>query len=239
MENQKNDKSVNSWSEWFDRAAQVFDDPRMKVAYYKSGETGEPYPEDAVRLTHQDIFNKLQPRQADWILDVGCGVGFFAKFFSAKVSRIVGTDVAPHMIKTAATLNPQSAFLVARADVLPFKGKLFDSIFSYGVTQYLPDEAVVQRMLDEMRRLLKAEGKILIGDILEPAPAVENKSYNKPTPKSKPWWPESLDHNLSKLYLSRDFFREYCARHQLSCRFFKQEIPGRSIPTPRYDVLMS
>ena len=244
MKNPKRNKngnalSVNSWSEWFDRAAQVFDDPRMKIAYYKSGKTGEPYPEDAVRLTHQGIFDKLQPRPADWLLDVGCGVGFFTKFFSGKVKRIVGTDVSPHMIKTAATLNPRGAFCVARADVLPFKEKLFDRIFSYGVTQYLPNEATVERMLDEMRRLLKVKGKILVGDILEPVQEVDNKSYNKPTPKSKPWWPGSLDHNLSKLYLSRKFFLKYCEKHPLSCRFFKQEIPGRSIPTPRYDVLMN
>ena len=244
MPKPKNDKKgspapVVSWSEWFDRAAQVFDDPRMKVAYYKSGKTGEPYPEEAVRLTQQDIFNKLKPKRNHRLLDVGCGVGFFTKFFADKVARIVGTDVSPHMVKTASMLNPQDIFLVASADVLPFKGKLFDRIFSYGVTQYLPDEKTVQRMLDEMRRLLKSPGQIFIGDILEPVQEADSKSYSQTTPKSKPWWPESLDHNLPKLYLSKDFFRSYCAKDQLACRFFQQNIPGRSIPTPRYDVLIS
>ena len=244
MPKQKDDKNpdpppVHSWSEWFDRAAQVFDDPRMKVAYYKSGKTGEPYPEESVQLTHQDIFNKLKPQKDHHILDVGCGVGFFTKFFSDKVAKIVGTDVSPHMIKTASALNPSAVFLVAPADVLPFKGELFDRIFSYGVTQYLPDEKTVQRMLGEMQRLLKPRGQIFIGDILEPVQEIDIKSYSKSTPKSKPWWPESLDHNLPKLYLAKDFFRSYCGKHHLSCRFFQQSIPGRSIPTPRYDVLMS
>src|SRR3989338_1956122 len=156
---------VQSWSDWFDRAAQAFDDPRMKIAYYKNGQTGEPSPKEAARATHQDIFNKLSPSPTDTILDVGCGVGYFTHYFGDKVLQVTRTDVAPHMIETAKKLTPHGIFVVAPAHQLPFQGKIFDKIFSYGVTQYLPDEATVQKMLREMLRLLKNGGRILIGDI--------------------------------------------------------------------------
>ncbi len=229
---------VKSWSDWFERAAQTFDDPRMKIAYYKNGQTGEPYSEEAVKATHQDIFTKLAPQKTDILLDVGCGVGYFTKHFGHRVKKIVGTDVSSHMIETAKHLNPGNEFLVAPAHTLPLKGKLFDKIFSYGVTQYLPDEKTVQEMLDEMRRLLKPDGRILIGDILEPVEQDKKGSYKRTTAKGKRWWPQSLDHDLTKLYLSRDFFLSYSQRHDFICKFFEQKIAGRSIPTPRYDVVM-
>ena len=170
---------VKSWSDWFDRAAEEFDDPRMKIAYYKNGQTGEPYPKEAVRATHQDIFSKLSPSPTDTVLDVGCGVGYFTKYFGHKVRQVTGTDVSPHMIATAKKLNPRKIFVAAPAHQLPFKGRLFDRIFSYGVTQYLPDERTVEEMLNEMLRLLKTGGRILIGDILEPVHQEDNASYKK------------------------------------------------------------
>jgi ubiquinone/menaquinone biosynthesis C-methylase UbiE len=230
---------ISSWPEWFGRAAQVFDDPRMKIAYYKDGQTGEPYSQESVHRTHQDIFDKLTPHSNHAILDIGCGVGYFTKFFSDKIKMIVGTDVSSHMIQSAYAMNPNGLFLVAKADAIPLKGKFFDRIFSYGVTQYLPDEATIERMLDEMSRLLKNDGKMLIGDILEPVHAASTTSYNKITTKGHRWWPEDLDHNLTKLYLSKSFFLNYAQRHRLTCHFFKQNILGRSIPTPRYDVIMT
>ncbi len=229
---------VQSWPDWFDRAAKEFADPRMKIAYYKNGQTGEPYPEEAVKATHQDIFSKLSPAPTDSILDIGCGVGYFTKYFGKKVKQVTGTDVSPQMIKTAKKLNPHGIFAVAPAHKLPFKGKLFDKIFSYGVTQYLPDEKTAQEMLKGMLRLLKNDGRILIGDILEPVHQDAKITYKKMSAKSKPWWPQSLDHDLTKLYLARDFFKKFAKENNLKCTFYEQKITGRSIPTPRYDVIL-
>lgn len=229
---------VRSWSDWFDRAAKEFDDPRMKIAYYKNGQTGEPYPEEAVKATHQDIFNKLSPSSTDSILDVGCGVGYFTKYFGGKVKQVTGTDVSPQMIATAKKLNPHGTFTVAPADKLPFNGRIFDKIFSYGVTQYLPDEKTVRKMLAEMLWLLKKPGRILIGDILEPVHEAKTGSYKKMSSKNKPWWPQTLDHDLTKLYLARDFFKKFARENNLKCTFYEQKIAGRSIPTPRYDVIL-
>ncbi len=178
---------ISSWQDWFDRAAQIFDDPRMKIAYYKNGQTGEPYPEEAVRLTHEDIFNKLVAYETDAVLDVGRGVGYFTKFFSSRIKTILGVDPSPHMIEAAYAMNPHGKFFVAKGDHLPFRKKSFQRIFSYGVTQYLPHERAVEAMLDEMRRLLRNPGRILVGDILEPVHQAEAKSYHKTTVKGYRW----------------------------------------------------
>lgn len=237
--NEEKQSAVLSWPEWFDRAAKVFDDPRMKIAYYKNGRTGEPYSEEAVRRTHEDIFCKLAPKPAHAVLDVGCGVGYFEKFFSGRVGTLIGADVSVRMIESAKKLNPGGTFVVAFGDRLPFGNTTFDRIFSYGVTQYLPDEKTALAMLDEMRRLLKPGGRIMLGDILEPVEKTPNISYSKPTPKGKPWWPKELDHDLKKLYLAKDFFGGYAGANGLTAEFFDQNIPGRPLPTPRYDVVLN
>ncbi len=271
--------TILSWPEWFDRAAQVFKDPRMKIAYYNNGLTGEPYSQEVVRLTHQDIYDKISPlanhpdsyletvyRRAAFhpmgekfhssrsrgenhflsrnlgnhvVLDVGCGVGYFTKFFGDKMGQIIGTDVSVNMLRTAHSMNPNHIFIVAKAHELPFSGGIFDRVFSYGVTQYLSDERMVQKMLDEMCRLLKANGRILVGDILEPIEETQDPSCIKPTPKGKPWWPHSLDHDLKKLYVARQIFRDYGFKKGLTVKFFNQNISGRSLPTPRYDVILT
>ena len=89
-----------------------------------------------------------------------------------------------------------------------------------------------------MLRLLKGGGRILIGDILEPFHQDAKASYKKASSKGKVWWPRSLDHDLTKLYLARNFFKKFAKKNNLKCAFYEQKITGRSIPTPRYDVIL-
>ncbi|OGX06949.1 MAG: hypothetical protein A2Z88_04040 [Omnitrophica WOR_2 bacterium GWA2_47_8] len=237
MTNTKN-SPISSWAQWFDKAAATFDDPRMKIAYYKNGKTGTPYSQHAVEATHRDIFKKLAPARDASILDIGCGVGYFTKTHAKKVKLIIGSDVSLHMIRSARDLNPRGHFLVAQAYSLPFQNETFDRIFSYGVTQYLPSQPTLQKMLKEMLRLIKPHGRMLIGDILEPVHQSGRGSYNKTTQKGKRWWPKTLDHDLAKLYVSKQLFENFCKKNKLTCKFFSQHISGRAIPTPRYDVVI-
>ena len=230
--------SITSWSEWFDRAAKTFEDPRMKIAYYSNAKTGTPYSRRAVLATMRHIWDKLKPRPSHIILDVGCGVGYFTQVYSKKVKQVIGVDIAPNMIKSAYELNPKGFFLVSRADVLCFKSKQFDRIFSYGVTQYMANDKAVESMLDEILSLIKPNGRILVGDILEPIENSPAGFYKKKTVKGKRWWPKTLDHDLTKFYVPKEFFIRYCKKHNLSCRFFNQKLSGRHIPTPRYDVVI-
>ncbi len=229
---------VTSWAQWFDRAASLFADPRMKIAYYRNGKTGKPYSQKAVRATLDHIWKKLKCRPEDVILDVGCGVGFFSRAFLKKIKKIIGVDISPQMIKSAFQLNPRATFLVCRADALCFKPKQFNHILSYGVTQYMAHASSVRAMLDNMRPLLQAGGRILIGDILDPISKTSTKASQRTTPQGKRWWPKELDHTLPKLYIPQKFFSGYSRKYKLTCKFFRQKIPGRYIPTPRYDVVM-
>jgi len=207
MENNNKKSSstpVGSWADWFDRAAEVFDDPRMKIAYYRDGDTGEPYSYDSMKITYCDLWDKLKPNPTDTVLDVGCGVGFFEKTYANQVKSIVGTDIALHMITSAYQLNPNGTFLVCNAESQPFKDNQFDRILCYGVTQYLPSKTEIKTMLNEFVRISRNNARIVIGDILEPAEEASN-AYKKQSPRGKRWWPESLDHSLTKLYLPREF----------------------------------
>lgn len=165
---------VSSWAEWFDRCAQHYQDPRMKMAYYKDGATGEPVSMETLQAIHEDVWKKLRPDAQSTLLDVGSGIGLFVQAFQKRLRRIVGTDISFHMMKDAAAINPRGIFLQCDVCSLPFSSKSFDRLLCYSVFHYLPDEIHAQKTIDEFRRVVKNAGSILIGDVLYP---LENRSF--------------------------------------------------------------
>ncbi len=152
--------------------------------------------------------------------------------FQNKVNRFVGTDVAPTMIAEANRLNPPGYFLTCEAHKIPFPNKTFDRLVCYSVFHYLSDLKTAARVLNEFHRVVKESGLIFIGDVLELPP----KSAVPSNKKLKPWWPESLNHHLTKLRIVPNFFKKYCKKNKLKCEILKQAIPGRILPDKRYDV---
>ncbi|MFA5088880.1 MAG: class I SAM-dependent methyltransferase [Candidatus Omnitrophota bacterium] len=225
--------AVSSWGEWFNRTAQYYQDPLMKMAYYRDGQSGQPVQEQVMRAMYDDIWRKLDPRPEHAVLDVGCGVGLWEKNYTPKVQKIIGTDISLNMIQDACRLNPKCSFLVCRAESLPFKAESFDRILCYGVFLYFSNKKMAEDVLDGFLRVMKKDGLLLIGDILEPW---EKQTQANKKEKITPWWPGRLNHRLSKLYLPRSFFLEYCEKNNLRCAILEQTIQGRMLPSPRYDV---
>ena len=256
---------VSSWAEWFDRCAQHYQDPRMKMAYYKDGATGEPVPMETLQAIHEDVWKKLRATPQCTLLDVGSGIGLFVQAFQNRLRRIVGTDIALTMIKDAAAINPRGIFLQCDVVSLPFSSKSFDRLLCYSVFHYLPDDAQAQKTIDEFRRVVKTDGLILIGDVLYPseffkktsshviARSVSQRRSNllkvekiasqkalAMTQKinKKPtsaWWPSCLNHRLKKKTFSPDFFIDYCQKNGLKCEILTQDIKGKD-KDERYDV---
>jgi len=100
------------------------------------------------------------------LLDVSSGRGtqsiYYAKEFGAKVT---GIDISEDMIKTA-NLNAQREnvenrvqFKLGDSQHLPFEGNLFDAVINECAVG-IPDDS--QKVLNEMVRVAKPDGKILI-----------------------------------------------------------------------------
>lgn len=160
----------------------MIDDPgfrkpdRYKASSYRSYNTRMPARYDRrfwtrfcqVPLWDRRIVSELRPEiQSLRILDVGCATGrLLEQLAKAGATHICGADLAPRILEVAATkLAPVGVPVDLRAadaeDRLPWEADAFDVVTLTGVLHhfYRPADA-----LDEIRRVLRPEGRLLIID---------------------------------------------------------------------------
>lgn len=99
------------------------------------------------------------------ILDAGCGGGRNIVYFLREGFQVFGVDqnmeAIEHVRYLAQTLAPQIStenFQTAAIEKMPFQNEVFDAVISSAVLHFADDEAHFNRMLDEMRRVLKPNG---------------------------------------------------------------------------------
>lgn len=99
------------------------------------------------------------------ILDLGCGLGRHALYFAQKGFKVTAVDLSKEAVESSKALRKQSQvdFLCTRADMmqLPFSNDAFDRVFSYHVISHQDTEGV-QRVVDEITRVLKPGGKVFL-----------------------------------------------------------------------------
>lgn len=106
---------------------------------------------------------ELVKRYADFknkcLLDVGCGIGMYARKFKEEGAEVWGVDIDEENIKEAQKLNPDIKFIVAPAENLPFEDNFFDLIFLHEVLEHVKDD---RKTVLETYRVLKPGGQIII-----------------------------------------------------------------------------
>lgn len=108
------------------------------------------------------IVKEIQKLENGKILDVGCGNGNLFTFLSDEKYELYGIDFSENMIREAKNNCKQKAeFFVADAENLPFNDNTFDIVVcNASFHHYIHPNTV----LEEMHRVLKDGGKLLIGD---------------------------------------------------------------------------
>lgn len=95
-------------------------------------------------------------------LDVACGTGFVTRRLHAAVAptgRVVGLDVNPHMLATAATMCPPGIEWVESSAVsIPLGDGEFDAVVCQQGVQFFSDRVAA---LSEMRRVLRPGGRVV------------------------------------------------------------------------------
>jgi SAM-dependent methyltransferase len=107
---------------------------------------------------------QLHPGEA--VLEVGCGTGVLDRWLArtTKASRITGVDINPYLLQEARALARRDGlegaleFRDGNAESLPFADDSFDVTMSVTVIE----EADADRMLAEMVRVTKPEGRVAV-----------------------------------------------------------------------------
>jgi len=108
-------------------------------------------------------FNKLLPNiyNGKKLLDVGCGIGRYFKFFSEKkeFTELLGIEINSRLARICKTLNPDCQVLIASMSNLPFKNNAIDVIISMGLIEHFRDPLP---LLKELVRALRSGGILLL-----------------------------------------------------------------------------
>ena len=106
------------------------------------------------------VLSRLQPRDNERVLDIGCGTGRLTSEIANTPNRIevIGVDRSPAMVAEAARhYGSGIAFAVADATSLPF-GATFDAVFSTATFHWVLDH---DRLFAEIHRVLRPGGRLI------------------------------------------------------------------------------
>ncbi|MEN8227767.1 MAG: methyltransferase domain-containing protein [Bacteroidota bacterium] len=142
------------------------------------------------------------PPQGGSILDVGCGTGVHLDIYQRYGCKLYGIDTSQSMLELARDRLGESAELSqVDATKMPYESASFDLVLCMLVLHEMDDE-VRTRVLSEMKRVIKSDGRLLLID------------FHAGKPRSFKGWYYKLVILLSEIIAGRRHFRNY--RHFMS-----------------------
>lgn len=94
------------------------------------------------------------------LLDAGCGAGLFSSMAIKAGAQVIGIDAAQGLLEVARQRNPGNNFMEEDLEALPFADNSFDVVVGFNSFQYAGN---FEKALTEARRVLKKNGKLVIG----------------------------------------------------------------------------
>lgn len=132
----------------FDRKAEIYD---------------ETHDGKFVAPMYNEIVSRIKTAKPKKILDLGCGTGnILMKLADDKNLSLYGLDISEKMIETARkNLGDKAELKVGDSEYMPWEDNYFDVIVCNASFHHYPNP---KKVLLEMRRVLKSDGTLIIGD---------------------------------------------------------------------------
>jgi len=108
-------------------------------------------------LVVKDMLGRLGRSAA--VLDVGCGTGDYCTLFDPAVTKYVGIDISPAMVKRCRELYPGYDFRVGDGDHLDIPDTSVDLVLDVAVIEYYDDPLPHLR---ELARVTRPGGSIIV-----------------------------------------------------------------------------
>lgn len=126
-----------------------------------------------VGRVYRAVLHRLPVKAHSRVLDIGCGTGTLLALLRAQVRlplTLVGIDVSEDMLAEARKrlAGLRIEYQLADAAILPFPSSSFDAIVSVLAFHHMSN-AVKVPAIQEMARVLKDGGRLVIADLARPA----------------------------------------------------------------------
>jgi len=106
----------------------------------------------------------FRPSRGMSILDVGCGTGSHLELYQRYKCHLYGLDLSPSMLAVAQSRLGETAQLdLGDATDMPYKDAMFDLVISM-LSLHEMSQDTRSAVLNEMKRVLKNDGRILLID---------------------------------------------------------------------------
>ena len=137
-----------------------------------------PLYDPVMKVLGEDVFNdrlvkRLGDEPVDRILDLGCGTatGTLKVKQSYPSAQVVGVEIDPEVLARARSKSEKNGLEVelveSSATELPFEAESFDAVISNLVFHHL-DAVQKGEALQEVRRVLRPGGRLLLADFSDP-----------------------------------------------------------------------
>lgn len=135
---------------------------------------------EGIRAWHHFAVQQLDIRPGERVLDVGCGTGVVTRMLAERAGvdgHVTGLDPSEAMLAEARrySQSPPIAWIAGEGEHLPFSDASFDAVTAQFSLRNMRDWSAG---LQEMVRVLKPGGRLVVLDIVQPLSTLGSLAWN-------------------------------------------------------------
>lgn len=135
---------------------QQIDKVAIAAAFSRAAHQYEQFAE-LQRLTGYLLLARVGSRRADWLLDAGCGTGWYSRVWQSRGSRVIALDLSASMLQACQQKQSAEHFIEADIEAIPLVDKRVDLAWSNLALQWCSD---IHQALAELYRVTQPGGCI-------------------------------------------------------------------------------
>ena len=119
------------------------------------------------------LLSLLEDVNGKEVLEIGCGNGYWLKILNEKNAKCTGFDLSKNQIEVAKKEDPEKKikyFVADASEKVDLKDSSFDIIFLEHVLLELSDLSKIDKIFEEVYRLLKKGGSLIVSELHPLAP---------------------------------------------------------------------